>query len=550
MVADSKVAVGPSRLLRVSFVLVVLALSGGIDGRVSAQELCAPEEPAVDRVVAVPGVPQWFFKPLPDCSAAFYARQGSGNQLLNLENGRAVRTPGLNDSVPTPDGRFFVVPNGNGGPNGQDFYRAEDLTSANPRSATPALRDGTLKGAYQSTAVLPSRDGETTYRVITTPRLRLGIRGTYRDYRLGNDAQGRSTLTPVGPAKEYCKNLKRAQELDQPRSTGRVDNETAGFRTPMLSSTGRYLAVYNVGSRTTQIWELGADDPSTCRLALDLGYATGKVSFNMDDSQIAFHTDQFHSENGGHFASGVAANMTKDTFVASLGAVPGVDGAPATLEISDITRLTTTLELGSGTYFPAFCADGRVAMLRERGNQYSMVVADPKKSRWLPYRTTTLAGDCPDDPATLRDGRAALGSAWMEACAAIKLTSQPEAILFTIGMDQARCEQLATGMEKSADAGTLASVRAVCPLLGTQSGTGPAVVGGGAPAQKVTGEDLVGARCLACHEDGAPFADEGMVLLAIDLVETDQMPPVEKLQGANKELVLEYLRSLVDGGTR
>lgn len=399
---------------------------------------CEGTSNGIERVIRVGGVPQWFHKPFPNRDLLAYSRVSpKGNRLLDFSGSQQtdIRFSGTYDAVPSPDGRFIIRNDGVSGSGALAFYPMDkiDVRIRQDRSAAdipPVYRDTRLKGVYWTIGVLDSSEKRSVYRVLTDRKQSRYInlaRGLVRDYEVLHHEWG-PEFRPLGPVREYCQNLRYGR-----------------FDTPMLSKTGRFLSVYDRHSGTSKIYELG-DDPTTCTEVLDMGFATGKITFSSDDSQITFHVDFFHSQAGERSWAnrGVASNLTKDVMVARLRKHRNGDGTVKALEITEMTRLTTSFRLGSGAYYPDFAKDDRVVYVQDVGNRFEFVVADPRRARFASAGELGLSDNCTDAQRQQHRTLAAIGGMLLSACSegTPPVFTDAEAVLFTLSLDRSACEEL------------------------------------------------------------------------------------------------------------
>jgi hypothetical protein len=204
-----------------------------------------------------------FFKPVGSTHMVTYTSRSQG-YLLNLDTRIEQRLPGYQkDPAPTPDGRLITVA-------GLQFFNTGDLAV----SDTVALfRDPTLPGDYQSVALTKTTASNRWYRVLTAWK---GSVQT-REYRATFDGAGHAhAIEPVGAVTTPC-----PQRL---------------LSLPMSARAGHLIAACDVTTQSQHIVRVTADE---CADTLDLGFATGKVSFSYDGASIAFSSSRINVDAEG-----------------------------------------------------------------------------------------------------------------------------------------------------------------------------------------------------------------------------------------------------------
>lgn len=355
-------------------------------GAVAAQdEMCKLVQPKPEILSWIPETPSYFAKVHPEGHVAYYI--GMGNQALLLEEPneekRKWKIPGSIDPVPCPDGRILTVP-------GLEVYAIADVMSKG-ETAESLLSDPEHYGVYQSCALLKVDDDQTTYRIVTDDSGKVA----YRDYRAIFKADKPPKVEALGSLDYLC------PEQD--------------IKTIIISKTAKYVGGYTPSTGTTQIFDVS--EKGVCRSVLDFGYPTGKLEFNYDDTKVTFHVDYFQSQAGGYF-SGVSSDVTKDVFVVDL--VSHDDR----LSAQNMRRLSASTAKGSGSYYPSFTRDGRVAFINDDHNFYSFQLVKPERAEafnfYLPPPDGLGNEELPPGvPKTWKrdlHAAAAIGALWAEAC--------------------------------------------------------------------------------------------------------------------------------------
>jgi len=400
-------------------------LASRIPAFVSANEdYCAISEPELSVLADRPGPDappiddvNWFARPVlhdgDDWIVAFASHDQ--NYLYNLTTDRRIEIPDRSDAVATPDGRYMTVPSNYTPDSNIRFYPVAPMLEAleagrDVPDLEPAFihEHPTMKGVYyQSTALVSETDTdsglETVYRLMFSgghdeSNFRIA------DYLFRHNADSGELLsvTPSEPM-AICP---------------MVQND---LNTPFISKDGRYVAAYTsetAGNSYThgsslKVFEITSTNPTmgttTCEQVADLGFAAGKADFSFDGSMLTFHLSQ-----GTYLTpfvnGGLPAGTITDVMVARLeqdasGRITGAAG---------MQRLSTSLESGVGSYFPAFFPDGKLFFVSnstprdsDEEKRFHFRVVDPASRGWR-TRAITRA----DQMAAWR----AVGTVWQEAC--------------------------------------------------------------------------------------------------------------------------------------
>lgn len=367
-----------ARLPLITFGLAVL--SGGCGEAASREDVgaatagpvdyCELPELSSDLIIVRPGdgeVPiddvNWFARPVAhdgsDRLLAFASHDQ--NYLYNITTGVRTQIPDRSDAVATPDGRYMTVPSYYTPDSNTRFYpiapmldrleRGEDAADLEPVFVHehPAMS----RVYYQSTGIVSEEttsDGAvTTYRLMFSGT---GDESAFRivDYRFTHDT-ATGALLGVEPSAPM-------------RVCAAVTND---LNTPFISKDGRYVIAYTSEQEeqgystgaSLKLFEITSTDPeagtTACDRVLDFGFAAGKADFSFDGSMVTFHISQ-----GGYLTpfvnGGLDAGTITDVVVARLDR----DASGAIRGYSGLHRVTTSLEAGVGSYFPAFFPDGSV----------------------------------------------------------------------------------------------------------------------------------------------------------------------------------------------
>jgi hypothetical protein len=390
------------------------------------------DEPAVDDV-------NWFARPVPNPAGRWIVGFASHdrNYLYDLTRGRRIRIPDRSDAVATPDGRYITVPSHYTATKTVNFYDASVLLSrleeGRDASDVPpvfAHEDPDVADVYyQSVGVLSHRTGPggpvTVYRMMfsgSEVKPAPGFRIV--DYTFTTSG-GRVSVSPT-KAMRLCPEIAR------------------DLATPFLSKDGRHVVAHDGGSDevpgTLKIFEITGTDPgaqtTSCRLAIDLGFAAGKADFSFDGERLTFHISK-HDYLTVFVNGGIKAPAITDVVVADL--VRDAEGRY--VGHGGLARVTTSTREGVGSYFPAFFPDGSVFYIantlpKESGGpkRFRLAVVDPDREV---YFANLFA-----DPAR-REAAEAIGNLWLSSCApAMKPFKTGEAAWAFMSLTRAQCEEL------------------------------------------------------------------------------------------------------------
>ncbi|MFZ4713815.1 MAG: hypothetical protein ACOYL6_08900 [Bacteriovoracaceae bacterium] len=472
------------------------------------------------QIIKSPEAPSYFFKPHPTDNKVSYI--GYLQNKLIGNDGIAKNIPGKVDGVFSPDGALYSTPT----INGLAFYEYPSFKLL--------LLDEKSRGDYQSIGVLGKASSVITYRTITSQGM--------RDYIYSTTTK---KITAIGnKVSKYCSNL--------------------NITTPMLSGNGQFLAYLDKRSKTTKIARINKD--STCEVVLDLGYATGKVSFSPDMKKIAFHVDKQSNGNSDVqiYFSGVNGDVTKDVYAIDLNWED-----PDVPKAKFISKITTTVTANTGNYYPAFKANGNLVYVNkdEQGN-YAFVEVNPEEAIRLSLdyiddineHTKSFWGfDC--DIKTTE--KLIFGLIWAEACKITKKLQDKDYLLFSINVDNSNCTKLINeyfdkvmmklqnykvkfSVNSGFDEVTKASLLKACPSVSNDHYQLNKTVKLAAPK---TGKEIIFASCAACHF-GSPFIDFNNLTAvqrkkALEKVGNGSMPKGNALSTKDKETLIKYLTDLV-----
>ena len=490
-----------------------------------ASDVCQLQASSAVNVVRIQSLPGYFFKVHPNGKHIAYIGHGT-NILLNLETGEESKLPGSIDPVWSPDGKLLSVPiytesnNKNGDSKSDEdssgsihFYNSESLMKSakeNDIAGQKGLVSG-LGGVYQSIGMV---DG---------------------NYRVISDADGVSMvnlkidksiveLTPVGPP---CGEMTIPTDI------------------PMISKDGRFLSVYSAEEKSTKIFRF---TESGCDLALDLGFPTGKVSFNNDSSQIAFHVDQFAEFEDGYF-SGISKDKVKNVVVMNLAE-------------DDNHRLTPTswalasqhVKPGDGGYYPDFDAEGNIYFMEDIDNYFQFVKTNNSLLEFRNYvpGIFKLDGPCTTNaetsPGTSLNSLAKL---WEQVCkdkTGISLQNDPSLVL---AIEPASCEKLVADFWTE---GLGVPKEEMLALCSKQNVSNPTIVGKWDQGKVRKAEEILQSKCMACHSKPLEYTKEeeietinGAGEMGEMKIKSKRVLPAFELGKIDPQLIGMFYQSLADG---
>ncbi len=553
--------------------LMALSLSFSVH---AANDVCKLYRTKASASTALKEAPSYFISPDPNGKYVGVITTG-GNTIVDLDTGDSIRFPGPYDPVFTPDGKYVTRPNGL-------FYDADDVrekakdkSSANGMSP---IHNGGMNGVYQSLGTVEAASAgngnKATYRMIDDES---GV--SWQDYTIDHDNNG--VKQKMGSAKKLCPGIKTD--------------------TPMLSKDGKYLSVYNSNSGTTQIYNIEENVKSgkPCQMVLDLGFPTGKVSFDYGNNQIAFHVDSVQTQT--NYFSGISSRLRKDSFVLKIDKSKGADGKE-TWTPRSFTKMNLTdgkADLGTGTYYPRFRKDGSIVTVvqHKSGMQsYSLDVVQQNDIAWQPYKAYLFNPDmyatCNADQKKEIKSLYALGELWSQICGNYSDGMRfQDTLKIPFGMDHETCVKLikdkwkgdiknkvvkagqsktGSGSGVSDSALKLSTMKdlteedliAVCPPKFQVSSTGrPSMVGMFGDRKPKTGPEILEAKCAGCHEsarEDRPFIDFTNPSIADinmwaqhtfnkSLPEKKRMPPSDEnqLEPEEEKMLKEYFIKVLSG---
>lgn len=254
----------------------------------------------------------FFFKPITGTNLISYTA-GNVAYFFDIVTGKEQRVPGYVDPVPTPDGRFLTLP-------GLHYFQVAELLRGNQK---PMYSDPELPDEYQTATILSSSRSRIRYRVVTG--WNAGAR--FREYDVTLDAKGvPSSISAASAPFVPCKN--RLLTL------------------PIHAKSGAEFGAYDAGMHTNIVLEVV--DESHCALKLDLGFASGKISFSYDGASIAFATSRINTDVEGPLM------RPSDSFFK--------DALVLVRKTGRLVRLSDNVNV-SGMTYPEFQKDGTVMLL-------------------------------------------------------------------------------------------------------------------------------------------------------------------------------------------
>lgn len=522
----------------------------------SAKNSCVLQPSPAEKIVKINDIPSYFYKVHP--SGKYIAFIGSkGNQLLEIETGKTIPLPGAVDPVFTSDGKYLVVPMfkdeyaGPLSPGDQvllydgsnigmqaskmTFYDANLFVDKFKNPKAPKLdkkdfsntlyRDEDNNGVYQSVSL--AKDG--SYNLISDKR---GV--SIQNYKIS-------------------KNGSESDELHDPCTN--IDNFPTDL--PILSKDGRFLSVNNTKTKSTQIYELLENNE--CHMALDLGLATGKVSFNKDSSKIVFHMDHFNESLGGYF-SGTATDLIKDVYTMNLKHSKDNNGHTI-LKPTIWAKVSNTEQMGNGSYYPDFSNNDELFYLSDVDNYFQFSKVNLNQLTYVSFDNfIDLNLDVEENSCLLLPEKLfanfILGQIWSKACAKLNDVTLKDATLLSMSLNASNCKEMVTNNWDDAfknalikshgnkfNLSALSSItkkdlQAACPQPAVVSATkSPKVIGKWDKRDQSSFKEVLKQKCLNCHTGtieykaeiyNKVFYDEDGDQLSVEMATiTKKMPPID-----------------------
>jgi hypothetical protein len=335
----------------------------------NTDDFCGVNKAPIERRAFLDFSPNYFISPHPDKNYVG-AITPDGNVLVDLNNvnvdtngAEKYRLPYKYDPVFTPDGVNITIP----GMTTYSFSEVDKGISNGEKDFSnmkPTSRPGVADGVYQSVGMYNKKIGDKevkVYRYIDDTN-----EASVSDYRVMDDG----TTKIIGGHDRLCPKV-RGRDL------------------PMLSKDGKYASFLSQG--TTKIFKISRS--GKCKQVVDLGFATGKVSFDFTGNKLAFHVDAVRTNR--NFFSDIGKH-TKDVFVVNI-EKEGEGSDDEKWKKTAITRITSNLKSGHGSYYPRFRRDGTIVMISAFSSpsgrkDYTLDVVDPDKSVWTNYVPTDDKG--------------------------------------------------------------------------------------------------------------------------------------------------------------
>jgi hypothetical protein len=390
-----------------------------------AQDVCSPQNNIAEERVIMPKEPEYFFKPIPLQNENDHRKEVSvimdnSNWTIDMDNpANVVQIPGPYDGVPSPDGRFLVMPGNRGG---LEFFDRNQMNRNDPKKIFDDEDNDSnmLEGVYHSIGVLDkTSNGNASYRIITDQLTSTEGRVSsllYKDYAT-TTVNGQITFeTNEQPSKPLCANM-----------------QDRYLKLPMISKDGRQLAAYDVESGTTKIFAINQENGnSVCNQTRDLGFAAGKVEFSPDGKKLTFAMDS-HPTDPDEVEWYAQPPESKNYNVYMV-------------DLEKDTMSRVSLNSKGNSYYPSFWYDESIIYLNQAENEegdteYSLVRTSFKNAPSIPLpRASNLnCGDVSKDFLALT----ALGSLWSELCLDLnKPVTLTGLAMQPLALDNAKCREM------------------------------------------------------------------------------------------------------------
>lgn len=490
-----------------AFSLIFLACSA------AGSDYCKLNEGPAEKKIRINGVPGFFFKVHPDSNFLSYI-ETEHNTLLDLNTGKQHPLAGGIDPVWSPDGKFMTHP-GEEEDEGIQFYHAKEILQATLTGKKDGAKkyNSALGGVYQSIGL---KDGK--YSVISDED---GV--SIADFEFGANGPKQ-----VGDVRKPCGNI-----------------PNLGSDLPMISKDGKFLSIYHATDRSTKIYKLNGND---CDLAMETGFGTGKVSFNSDSSQIAFHIDQFGEFQNGYF-SGVSKDKTRNVVVMNIEESSSGKLIPTSWALASFHS-----KPGDGGYYPDFDKDGNIYYMEDISNNFQFVKVSPKSLEFRPMEddlsyAKKICVSCTSSGSTTPSSTVILANIWKEACKSSVLPSEE----LVMGINPSECRNMvekfyvdSLGVEKEVLMNT-------CPQKDHQAAS---IVGQWNPNQGLQAEALIKGKCIVCHTQPRAYDTEEEIQVMRHPADWDNyetikykkiLPPINL--NSMDETLAEQMLGAIQGGT-
>lgn len=422
----------------------------------SSNPLCSLKEGPGKKTVRINELPGYFFKVHPDGKYLSYIGPGM-NMIVNLETGAQYKSLGNVDPVWSPDGKFLTFPSMDGG---MEFHHGEAIIKASV-DGTPEQSKAMMskfEGVYQSIGI--NGDG---YRMITDAK-----GATVSEYTFDQDGPKVSA-----EPKEIC---------------GNIPNFPTDL--PMLSKDAKYLAVYDQNSKSTKIFNVSSDD---CSLALDLGFPTGKVSFNQNSSQISFHMDQFAEFEPGYF-SGISKDKVKNVVVMNLSA----SEQGKKLRPSSWALVSNHTNSGDGGYYPDFDNEGNIYHLEDVNNFFQFVKTTQDDLEWVDFSVESFLdySGCEECLKKPKSPLEILAQLWTSVCSSETKVDMGRANILAMAMNPEACLQMVGDFWTESLGVTKEALLNTCPK---KKSSPKEILGSWDLEREISAEKMIQSRCIMCH---------------------------------------------------
>ena len=422
----------------------------------SSNPLCSLKDGPGKKAIKINELPGYFFKVHPSGKYLSYIGPGA-NMIVNLETGVQHKSLGEVDPVWSPDGKFLTFPGKEGG---MEFHHGEAIIKASvdgtPEQSTPIASK--LEGVYQS----------------------IGINGD--GYRMVTDADG-ATIS------EYTFDQEGPKVGPEPT---KVCGNIPDFPTdlPMLSKDAKYLAVYDQSSKSTKIFNVSATD---CSLALDLGFPTGKVSFNQNSSQISFHMDQFAEFENGYF-SGISKDKVKNVVVMNL---TSSDNGQKLRPIA-WSLVSNHTNSGDGGYYPDFDKEGNIYHLEDVNNFFQFVKTSQDDLEFVDFEVESFLdySGCEACLTKQKSPMEVLALLWSSVCKTETKIDMSRANILAMAMNPEACLQMVGDFWTESLGVTKEALINTCPKKKSNQ---KEVLGTWDLEREITSEKLIQSQCIMCH---------------------------------------------------
>lgn len=394
------------------------------------------------------------------CSRKPNVISGGSNCLVKLGGPESMQTlpsPGVYDGQWTKDAgseplftapNKFRVPKGGLDP-GLTFFSHKEVIEKGTK-ARPLFHDPVFGNHYHSFGVAGHGVDADGKKFVIHRAMNDKWGASIRDYKAVLDGNGNTvSIQALGPERNLTNGPGETEQIRKaPKDHADPKAHYSYYDLPMISADGRFFAVNNRKTMTSQIFEITTTGK---KLVADLGFETGKISFapqkpGSSELKIAFHVDQVDPAEGDKMSS-LHRGMTKDVVVMKLEIKK--NSGETVLERKEAIRVTASGLAGDGNYYPKWVSDHELIYIQSRKLRQSFIKVDVDLLKEHTHRLEAIGvSDCESCSTQKFEAVVALGKMFADACTDFsKKISAREAQLYTLQLTSEACLELAKNWE-------------------------------------------------------------------------------------------------------